>query len=165
MRSNTGDPKYADDFVRRALVAEAFGDAIGVSMTSFAIRSALAAPVVASVIVWLNTPVQVAGDLLARRTRTFHRSMSCTGCRRYGAPHLRRRPRSCHDGFGAARQNSPDRIGISVDAISRTVPLSVAPLTPASACQKGYSKASVFHGVMRSCVKSKMVARFFRWLQ
>ena len=59
------DPRYDDDFARRAKIVDAFGDAIGESMTNFAIRFALAAPVVASVIVGLNTPEQVDGIVAA----------------------------------------------------------------------------------------------------
>lgn len=59
------DPRFADDFARRAKIAEAFADEIGQSMTSFAIRFVLAAPIVASVIVGLNTPEQVDGIVAA----------------------------------------------------------------------------------------------------
>jgi len=59
------DEKYASDFAKRQKIAEAFRDQIGDSMTSFAIRFALAAPVVASVVVGLNTPAQVDGILAA----------------------------------------------------------------------------------------------------
>jgi aryl-alcohol dehydrogenase-like predicted oxidoreductase len=53
------DPKYADSFRRRARIAEAFKDEIGSSMTRFALRFPLASPLVASVIVGLNTEAQV----------------------------------------------------------------------------------------------------------
>ncbi len=59
------DPKYADDFAKRAKVAEAFAAEIGGSMSSFALRFALAAPLVASLIVGLNSPAQVEGVLAA----------------------------------------------------------------------------------------------------
>jgi aryl-alcohol dehydrogenase-like predicted oxidoreductase len=57
------DAKFAEDFRRRRAVAEAFAKEMGGSMTRFAIRFALAAPVVASVVVGLNTPEQVDGIL------------------------------------------------------------------------------------------------------
>ena len=56
---------YAADFAKRAQVAGEFADEIGGSMTSFAIRFALAAPVVASVVVGINTPAQAAGVVAA----------------------------------------------------------------------------------------------------
>ena len=56
---------YASDFAKRKKVAEAFREEIGGSMTSFAIRFALATPLVASVVVGLNTPKQVAGVVAA----------------------------------------------------------------------------------------------------
>lgn len=55
------DPKYAADMAKRAKIAEAFAAEIGASMTGFAVRFALASPVVASVIVGLNSPAQVEG--------------------------------------------------------------------------------------------------------
>ncbi len=55
------DPKYADDFAKRAKIAETFADEIGDSMTAFAIRFALAHPRVGSVIVGLNSPAQTEG--------------------------------------------------------------------------------------------------------
>jgi aryl-alcohol dehydrogenase-like predicted oxidoreductase len=55
------DAKYAKDLARRARIAETFAAEIGGSMTGFAIRFALASPVVASVIVGLNSPAQVEG--------------------------------------------------------------------------------------------------------
>ena len=57
--------RYAPDFAKRAKVDEAFGAEIGGSMTSFAVRFALAAPIVASVVVGLNTPEQVEGIVAA----------------------------------------------------------------------------------------------------
>ncbi|MBL6945371.1 MAG: aldo/keto reductase [Rhodospirillales bacterium] len=59
------DPKFADDFAKRAKIVEAFGDEIGDSMTDFAIRFALATPVVGSVIVGLNSPEQAEGIIAA----------------------------------------------------------------------------------------------------
>jgi len=59
------DPKHARDFAVRAKIAETFAEEIGESMTRFAIRFALAAPVVGSVVVGLNTPEQVAGVVAA----------------------------------------------------------------------------------------------------
>ena len=50
---------YEDSFLKRRKVAQAFADQIGDSMTSFAIRFALAAPFLSSVIVGLNTSEQV----------------------------------------------------------------------------------------------------------
>ena len=61
---------YADDFARRKKVAEAFREQIGESMTGFAIRFALAAPVVASVVVGLNTPEQTDGVVAAAEADT-----------------------------------------------------------------------------------------------
>ena len=55
------DAAFEKDLARRAAIAAAFADDIGDSMTGFALRCALAAPVVASVIVGLNTPEQVDG--------------------------------------------------------------------------------------------------------
>ena len=63
-------PGYADDFARRKKVAEAFREQIGESMTGFAIRFALAAPVVASVVVGLNTPEQTDGVVAAAEADT-----------------------------------------------------------------------------------------------
>jgi aryl-alcohol dehydrogenase-like predicted oxidoreductase len=60
--------KFAPDFAKRAGIAGAFRDEIEGSsggMTGFAIRFALAAPVVASVVVGLNTPEQVEGIVAA----------------------------------------------------------------------------------------------------
>ena len=59
------DPKYAADFAKRARLAEAFREEIGDSMTRFALRFALAHPVVASLIVGLNSPEQVEGTVAA----------------------------------------------------------------------------------------------------
>ncbi|MBT3361135.1 MAG: hypothetical protein HN403_16055 [Rhodospirillales bacterium] len=59
------DPKFADDFAKRAKIVEAFREEIGDSMTGFAIRFALAAPIVASVIVGLNSPKQAEGIIAA----------------------------------------------------------------------------------------------------
>ncbi len=59
------DSKYADDFAKRAKVAEAFAVEIGGSMSSFALRFALASPVVGSLIVGLNSPAQVEGVVAA----------------------------------------------------------------------------------------------------
>lgn len=59
------DAKYADDFAKRAKVAEAFKAEIGESMTGFALRFALASPVVASVIVGLNSPAQTESTIAA----------------------------------------------------------------------------------------------------
>ena len=55
------DAKYAEDMAKRAKVAQAFAADIGGSMTGFAVRFALASPLVASVIVGLNSPAQVEG--------------------------------------------------------------------------------------------------------
>lgn len=57
--------KFAPDFAKRVKIAEAFDNEIGGSITSFAIRFALASPVVASVVVGLNTPEQVEGIVAA----------------------------------------------------------------------------------------------------
>jgi len=58
-----GDRLVGDEnkwlFARRAKIVETFRAEIGDSMTSFAIRLALASPLVASVVVGLNTPEQV----------------------------------------------------------------------------------------------------------
>ncbi len=59
------DPRHAAEFSKRAKVVEAFRDQIGDSLVSFAIRFALAHPVVASVIVGINTPQQADGLLEA----------------------------------------------------------------------------------------------------
>ena len=56
---------FASDFAKRKKVAETFSEEIAGSMTSFAIRFALAAPLVGSVVVGLNTPKQVAGLVAA----------------------------------------------------------------------------------------------------
>lgn len=53
--------EHADDFAKRRKIVERFRDEIGGSMTSFAIRFALAPPIVASLVVGLNTPEQVQG--------------------------------------------------------------------------------------------------------
>jgi len=53
------DPKHAPIFRQRAAVADAFKEEIGGSMTRFALRFPLCSPLVASVIVGLNTPQQV----------------------------------------------------------------------------------------------------------
>jgi aryl-alcohol dehydrogenase-like predicted oxidoreductase len=54
-------PEHAPALARRRKIAEAFHDEIGESMTAFAIRFALAEPVVASLVVGLNRPEQVDG--------------------------------------------------------------------------------------------------------
>lgn len=59
------EPRHAGDMARRARVAETFAAEIGDSMTAFALRFALASPLVASVIVGLNTPAQVEGVVAA----------------------------------------------------------------------------------------------------
>lgn len=59
------DPKFADDLARRTKVAQAFAAEIGGSMTAFALKFALASPVVASLIVGLNSPEQVEGTVRA----------------------------------------------------------------------------------------------------
>jgi aryl-alcohol dehydrogenase-like predicted oxidoreductase len=59
------DEKYARDFAKRKQIAQTFREEIGTSMTRFAIRFALASPVVASVVVGLNTPEQVDGVVSA----------------------------------------------------------------------------------------------------
>ena len=59
------DAKYAPGFAKRARVAEVFADEIGSSMTGFALRFTLAHPLVASVVVGLNTPEQTTGTLAA----------------------------------------------------------------------------------------------------
>ncbi|MGF1627635.1 MAG: aldo/keto reductase [Alphaproteobacteria bacterium] len=58
-------PEHAALFARRAAVASAFADEIGESMTSFALRFPLFSPVVASVVVGLNSEDQVR-DAVAR---------------------------------------------------------------------------------------------------
>ncbi|WP_316978882.1 aldo/keto reductase [Shumkonia mesophila] len=55
------EPRYAKDLARRARIAESFAAEIGASMTGFAVRFALASPLVGSVIVGLNSPAQVEG--------------------------------------------------------------------------------------------------------
>jgi aryl-alcohol dehydrogenase-like predicted oxidoreductase len=59
------DEKFAHDFAKRKQIAQTFREEIGESMTRFAIRFALASPVVASVVVGLNKPEQVDGVLSA----------------------------------------------------------------------------------------------------
>ena len=59
------DAKYADDFAKRARVAREFAAEIGGSMTGFALRFTLAHPIVASVVVGLNSPEQVEGAIAA----------------------------------------------------------------------------------------------------
>ena len=59
------DPKFAEDFAKRARVAEVFKEEIGDSMTRFATRFSLAHPLVASIIVGLNSPAQVEGTIAA----------------------------------------------------------------------------------------------------
>jgi aryl-alcohol dehydrogenase-like predicted oxidoreductase len=59
------EPKYAKDLARRAKIAETFAVEIGSSMTDFAVRFALASPLVGSVIVGLNSPAQVEGIAVA----------------------------------------------------------------------------------------------------
>ena len=53
--------EYADDFEKRRKIVEVFDEEIAESMTSFAIRFTLATPLVASVVIGLNTPEQVKG--------------------------------------------------------------------------------------------------------
>ncbi len=55
------DPQYAPALARRRNIAEAFRNEIGESLTAFALRFALAEPVVASLVVGLNRPEQVDG--------------------------------------------------------------------------------------------------------
>ncbi len=55
------DEGYIDAFAKRRKIADYFREEIGDSMTSFAIRFARADPVVASVVVGLNTKEQVEG--------------------------------------------------------------------------------------------------------
>jgi aryl-alcohol dehydrogenase-like predicted oxidoreductase len=55
------EPKFAKDLARRARIAETFAAETGGSMTHFAVRFALASPLVGSVIVGLNSPAQVEG--------------------------------------------------------------------------------------------------------
>ena len=55
------DPQYAPALARRRTIAEAFRNEIGESLTAFALRFALAEPVVASLVVGLNRPEQVDG--------------------------------------------------------------------------------------------------------
>ncbi len=59
------DPQYASALVKRRKIAETFREEIGDSMTTFALRFALAEPVVASLIVGLNRPEQVVGVVKA----------------------------------------------------------------------------------------------------
>ncbi|HTU02896.1 MAG TPA: aldo/keto reductase [Candidatus Sulfotelmatobacter sp.] len=59
------DPQYAPALSKRRKIVEAFRDEIGESLTSFALRCALAAPVVASLVVGLNRPEQVDGIVQA----------------------------------------------------------------------------------------------------
>ena len=59
------DAQNAPDFARRRKIAKAFRQEMGGSMTRFAIRFTLAAPIVASVVVGLNTVEQVDGILAA----------------------------------------------------------------------------------------------------
>lgn len=59
------DDKYAQDFAKRSTIAGAMREEIQGSMTSFAIRCALADPIVAGVVVGLNTPHQVEGIVAA----------------------------------------------------------------------------------------------------
>lgn len=65
------DEKYSADFAKRRKLEDEFSKEIGASMTSFAIRFALASPVVASVVVGLNTPAQVDGMLQALESETL----------------------------------------------------------------------------------------------
>ena len=55
------DPQYAAALAKRGKIAEAFRTEIGESMTAFAVRFALAEPLVASLVVGLNRPEQVDG--------------------------------------------------------------------------------------------------------
>jgi len=55
------DPRYAPALAARRRIADAFRHEIGESMTAFAVRFALAEPVVASCVVGLNRPEQVDG--------------------------------------------------------------------------------------------------------
>jgi len=59
------DERFAADLKKRGKIVEAFGEEIGESMTDFAIRFALAEPLVASAIVGINTPAQAEGMLAA----------------------------------------------------------------------------------------------------
>ena len=54
-------PEYTQAYDKLRRLQETFGDEIGPSLTSFAIRFALAHPVVVSVVVGLNNVDQVAG--------------------------------------------------------------------------------------------------------
>ena len=59
------DEKFVRDFAKRKQIVQTFREEIGASMTRFAIRFVLASPVVASVVVGLNTPEQVDGVVSA----------------------------------------------------------------------------------------------------
>ena len=59
------DPQYAPALAKRRQIADTFRREIGGSMTAFALRAALAAPVVASLVVGLNRPEQVEGIVQA----------------------------------------------------------------------------------------------------
>jgi aryl-alcohol dehydrogenase-like predicted oxidoreductase len=59
------DPQYAPALAARQKIAETFRNEIGGSMTAFALKAALAAPVVASLVVGLNRPEQVESTLKA----------------------------------------------------------------------------------------------------
>ena len=59
------DPQYAPALAKRRQIADTFRREIGGSMTAFALRAALAAPVVASLVVGLNRPEQVEGIVRA----------------------------------------------------------------------------------------------------
>jgi aryl-alcohol dehydrogenase-like predicted oxidoreductase len=58
-------PEYEGEFRKRERIEQTFREEIGSSMTRFAIRFALAQPLVASVIVGMNSPEQVDGMLAA----------------------------------------------------------------------------------------------------
>ena len=59
------DPKYAHCFAKRSRIAGEFAAEIGASMTGFALRFSLAHPIVASVVVGLNSPEQTEGVIAA----------------------------------------------------------------------------------------------------
>ncbi len=59
------DPRYAPALAARRKIAEAFRLEIGESLTAFAVRFALAEPIVASCVVGLNRPEQVDGIIKA----------------------------------------------------------------------------------------------------
>ena len=65
------DAQFDSDYAILSKIQNAFADEIGQSLTSFAVRAVLASPVIASIIVGMNTPEQVHGLVAATEQDFF----------------------------------------------------------------------------------------------